>query len=821
MNRAFIIILLLVTISGCTNKRPGTEVSERSMPFDNDWLFIKDSVPDAELPGFNDSKWRLVDLPHDWSIEDLPDQTPGSISGPFDKSSTGSNSTGFTIGGTGWYRKKFVTSKEQQDKLVTIYFDGVYMNSDVWLNGHHLGNHPFGYTPFFYDLTPYLKPSGQENVLAVKVRNEGRNSRWYSGSGIYRHVWLITTERVHIAPWGVFITTPEVTENTATVLVKSTLKNEEITQSDITLVTTILSPDGRTVSQTQKPLTIEANGSETDEQSITVTKPALWSVETPHLYKAVTEIINGKKTLDRSETTFGIRSIHLDATTGLSINGRKILLKGGCIHHDNGPLGSSSIDRAEERKIEILKANGFNAIRTSHNPPSIQLLDACDRLGMLVIDEAFDAWEIAKMPEDYHLYFKEWWRKDIEAMVLRDRNHPSVIIWSIGNEITERVDTSGLRITRQLVDAVRRQDPTRPVTEALCHYWEQVNQGKQWNATAQAFALLDIGGYNYQMSLYESDHEQYPDRIIAGTESFPAEALENWNLVEKNPYIIGDFVWTAFDYLGEASIGHSTYDSIAKSDFYVGSPWNNSWCGDIDIIGNKKPQSYYRDIVWRNSPVAMAVHEPVPAGLIENTSKWGWTNELQSWTWPGAEGKSLIVRVFSRAPMVRLLLNGAVIGEKEIKDGSITAVFNVPYQPGSLKAINVENDKETDAVEFKTTGLPKRIRLTADRSTINPDRNDLSYVMVEVVDDNGQVVPVADIPVQFFISGAGEIAAVGNADPADLSSFQKPERKTFRGKCLVIVRPTGRKGTINLKATADGLTYGHTTITVSDRNKLK
>jgi beta-galactosidase len=717
--------------------------------------------------------------------------------------------TGYTVGGTGWYRKKFVTENGKENKLITIYFDGVYMNSDVWLNGHHLGNHPYGYTPFCYDLTPYLKPSGQENVLAVRVQNEGRNARWYSGSGIYRHVWLITTERIHVAPWGVYITTPEVSEKAATVQVNSIIKNEGTAQSNITLETTVFSHDGKTVSLTKKALIIEANSSKTDEQSIALTNPALWSVESPMLYKAVTEIKKGKKTLDHFETTFGIRSIHIHAATGLTLNGKSVLLKGGSVHHDNGPLGSASFDRAEERKIEILKANGFNAIRTSHNPPSSQLLDACDRLGMMVIDEAFDAWEKPKMIEDYHLYFKEWWRKDLEAFILRDRNHPSVIMWSIGNEVAERVDTSGLRITRQLVNGVRQLDKSRPVTEAFCRYWEPINMGKKWSDTAPAYALLDIGGYNYMMSEYESDHEQYPSRIMAGTESYPNKALENWDLVEEHPFITGDFVWTAFDYMGEASLGNSTYDTVKKTIRTIGWPWYISWCGDIDIIGNKKPQSYYRDVVWRRSPITMAVHEPVPEGLQENTSTWGWPNELQSWTWPGGEGKSLMVRVFSRAPMVRLILNGKVIGEQEIKDGGITAVFNVPYQPGSLKAVNVENGKETDSIEFKTTGLPNRIRLTADRTTINGNRNDLSYIMVEIVDDKGQVVPTAEIAIRFFISGAGEITAAGNANPTDLSSFKNPERKTFRGRCLVIIRPTSGNGTINLKATANGLQEEH------------
>jgi beta-galactosidase len=815
MKRVLFIILMLVTFSVHAQKKNNpSPVTSRSVLFDKAWLFTKDAASNAERPEYNDSQWRKVNLPHDWSIEDLPNQTPESIIGPFDKNSKGSTMTGFTVGGTGWYRKKFVTAEEQQDKLIYIYFDGVYMNSDIWLNGHHLGNHPYGYTPFYYDLTPWLKPVGQENVLAVMVRNEGRNARWYSGSGIYRHVWLITTERVHVAPWGVYITTPEVSENAATVQVKSKINNEETTQSNINLVTTILSPDGKTVSLTKNALTIGANESKTDEQSITLTNPALWSVEFPQLYKAVTEIKKGKKTIDRFETTFGIRSIHVDATTGLTINGKSVLLKGGSVHHDNGPLGSASFDRAEERKIEILKSNGFNAIRTSHNPPSIQLLDACDRLGMLVIDEAFDAWEKSKMPDDYHLYFKEWWKKDLEAMILRDRNHPSVIIWSIGNEVAERADSSGFRITRQLVDAIRQLDSTRPVTEAFCRYWEPMNFGKKWSDTAPAYALLDIGGYNYMMSEYESDHEQFPNRIMAGLESYPEKALENWDMVEKNPYIIGDFVWTAFDYMGEASLGNSTYDKVKKIIRTIGWPWYISWCGDIDIIGNKKPQSYYRDVVWHRSPITMAVHELIPEGLLDNTSTWGWPNELQSWTWPGAEGKSLMVRVFSRAPMVRLKLNGQVVGEQKIEEGSITAVFNLPYQPGTLEAVNVENEKETDAIEFKTAGTPTSIRLTADRANISADRNDLSYVMVEVVDENGQVVPTANIPVQFTISGAGEIAAVGNADPTDVSSFQKPERKAFRGRCLVIIRSADKPGTIVLEATADGLTEGQTEIGV-------
>ncbi|MEO6733839.1 MAG: glycoside hydrolase family 2 TIM barrel-domain containing protein [Ferruginibacter sp.] len=816
------------------NKNNSSVISARNIPFDNSWLFAKGNFTNAEQPNFSDANWRKLDVPHDWSIEDLPNQIPDSIIGPFDKRSIGGAQTGYVlsginpyrvvsrfpllngyevgyaVGGTGWYRKKFISEKALRNKQVTVYFDGVYMNSDVWLNGHHLGNHPYGYTPFYYDLTPYLKPAGQENVLAVEVRNEGRNSRWYSGSGIYRHVWLTVTEPVYIAPWGVFVTTPEVSNDKAVVRVKSNITNKQTSQRNLSLVTTIFAPAGKVVGSGKKNLLPEAGITIAEEQDITLSNPNLWSVEAPQLYKAVTEIRDGNRVIDKVETAFGIRSLSFSAQKGFLLNGKRVILKGGCIHHDNGPLGSAAIDRAEERKIEILKQNGFNAIRSSHNPPSRQLLDACDRLGMLVIDEAFDMWEKGKNPDDYHLYFKEWWQRDLEAMLLRDRNHPSIIMWSIGNEINERVDSSGLRITKQLADEVRRLDPTRPVTEAINKFWD--HPGYKWDTTANAFALLDVGGYNYLHHQYETDHQNSPNRIMAGTESYPKDALENFILAEKHPYVIGDFVWTAFDYIGESGLGNNTYDSAKGSRHNMPWPWFNGYSGNIDLIGNKKTSSFYRDVVWRNKPVVMAVHAPIPEGLIENVSDFGWPDEMLSWTWPGAEGKSLQVRVFSRAPVVRLLLNGKVIGEQKIKDSSITAVFNVSYQPGTLKAVNVVNGKETDFVELKTTGSPKRLRLVADRTTINANRNDLSYVMVEVTDEKGQVVPNAKIPILFSISGAGEIAAVGNGSPTEMASYQQPKRNTWNGKCLAIVRPTGKAGTINLKTTAVGLTLAQVTI---------
>ncbi len=791
--------------SGNKNNTPLKFIS-RTISFNDNWLFLKDSVPNATMPNSGDKRWIKIELPHDWSIEDLQNQIADSIVGPFSKASVGEHSTGFTVGGTGWYRKTFFLGKTEQKKAISILFDGVYMNSDVWINGQLLGNHPYGYTPFYYDITPYLKPEGLENEITVRVRNEGKNSRWYSGSGIYRDVKLIATEKVHVVQWGVFISTPEVDDEMAKISVTTSVANELSSSNKIQIITSIFGPDGKKISVTKNELLLRSKTTETDSFNISVSNPVLWSIENPKLYKAITEIQSGDKTLDRVETIFGIRSLRVNALNGFMLNGKKVLLKGGCIHHDNGPLGSVAIGRAEERKIEILKRNGFNAIRLSHNPPSQKLLDACDKLGMLVIDEAFDMWERAKNPADCHLYFKEWGQRDLTSLILRDRNHPSVIIWSIGNEIPERADSTGLRTAVKLIDVIKRLDNSRSVTQALCLFWD--NPGTKWEASAKAYALLDVGGYNYQMSEYESDHAKYPNRVMMGTESFPKLGLENWNYVEKLPYVIGDFVWTAFDYMGEASIGHSYLSGKSEDKFSLAWPWYNAWCGDIDIIGNKKPQSYYRDVVWRRSPVEMAVHLPVPDGLKEVISMWGWRDELQSWTWPGAEGKLMEVRVFSRSSLVRLKLNNRIIGEQPIADSSITAVFKVPYEQGVLKAINIKDGRETDSVAFSTAGPAKNIRLTADRKVINGIRDDLSYIMVDIVDDKGQIVPTCNISISFSVEGAGEIAAVGNGNPTDLSSFKQDHKNAFRGRCLVIIRPNGALGKITLKAKSEGLADG-------------
>ena len=809
-NVGLLILVTAILLVSCSQTK--TDFTKREQNFDSGWKFMSGDIPHADPVAFDDSQWRNVDLPHDWSIEDLPVVVGKKQIGPFTEDSEGKGSTGHVKGGMGWYRKTFTLDQSSKNKLVQICFDGVYMESNVWINGQHIGFHANGYTPFTYDMTPYLKPAGTKNVLAVWVNNPGKNSRWYSGSGIYRHVTLQITDLVNIPVWGTCITTPEVSADKATVKINTTVNNITSEDVEVNVSTQLLSPDGTIVGQTESALkTISGKNTEA-EQTLEVKTPVRWSCDSPKLYKAISEIRFKDKVIDKKTTIFGIRSIEFSAEKGFLLNGERVLLKGGCMHHDNGPLGSATIDRAEERRVELMKKFGFNAIRTSHNPPSSQFLDACDRLGVLVIDEAFDQWMKSKNPEDYSIYFGKYHQQDLEAMVRRDRNHPSVILWSIGNEIPERADSSGLKIMKELSSIIKKLDTTRPVTEAICEFWD--NKARTWDATIPAYELLDVGGYNYQWKHYESDHEAFPKRMMVGTESVPKEALENWQMVEKHPYVLGDFVWTAMDYLGESGIGHALINADGKDQFSIDWPWYNSYCGDIDVCGFKKPQSYFRDVVWKISMLEMAVHAPVPAGMKETVSYWGWPDERQCWNWEGQEGKNLQVNVYSSYPEVRLELNGKVIGTKAVSpETKLTATFNVPYEAGELKAIALQDGKEMGTKILKTTGKPAKVRLTADRTELKASRNDLSYVTVEVVDETGNLVPDANLPVQFKIEGAGELAAVENGNPKDMKSLRTPTVTSFNGRCLVILRPKGNSGEIKLKAESAGLTGADLVVT--------
>ena len=679
----------------------------------------------------------------------------------------------------------------------------------------------YGYSSFKCDITSYCHPAGEVNTIAVKVTNEGKNSRWYAGSGIYRHVWLIKTDPVHLDEWGVAVRTVKVTDDEAILAIEVDVLNEKTESAEANMVITIISPDGEEVGVEEQSVNVDAAGKQTIAFSLPVKQAKLWSVDTPHLYKAKILLSSGHEVLDQISIPFGIRTISFSAKEGFKLNDLSLKLKGGCVHHDNGLLGAASLDRAEVRKIELLKANGYNAVRCAHNPPAEAFLRACDEQGMLVIDEAFDHWQKEKNPQDYHRFFDEWNEKDISAMVLRDRNHPSVIMWSIGNEIQERSDDAGVEIAERLRNIVKKLDPSRPVTAAINDYWD--NPQLKWKEDAvKAMQHLDVAGYNYMWYEYENDHQQDPSRIIYGSETVAQEAAVNWNLVEKHPYIIGDFVWTALDYLGESGIGHTLELSKGeKNPQFMGWPWYNAWCGDIDICGEKKPQSYYRDIVWKEREITMAV-QPLPAaGKTEDVSYWGWKNESLSWNWKGLEGKPVKVNVYSRAPKVRLYLNNELLGEQEVSKKDYTATFIVNYQPGELKAVAIYDNSESSCAILRTTGAPVQIRLIADRKVIKADRDDLAYVTVELIDKEGKVVPDADMKVTLSAVGNGIIRGSGNACPTDMESFRSLSPKTFKGKAMAILQPDGNAGEIILNVSAEGMKGASVTIKTVDRMSAK
>jgi beta-galactosidase len=780
--------------------------SAKNDSFDSNWKFHLGGAQRAEQPEFADSGWKTVNLPHDWSIEDLP-----GTQSPFDPDAISQVSGGFTTGGTGWYRKTFMIPDSMKSKIATLLFDGVYMNAECWLNGHYLGSHPYGYTSFHYDLSKLLK-YGENNVLAVKVINEGENSRWYSGSGIYRHVWLTLDEPVHIPLWGTQVTTHGVTGKSAELKVKTKVFNGSDKRTEIKLITRIRNRKNEQVTYAESVKTIDPGEAIDFIQNLKLADPELWTLEDPALYTAVSEVYRENIISDQEETHFGIRTLNFSTTEGFTLNGNQVKLKGACFHHDNGPLGAKAFDRAEERKVELLKASGFNAIRCSHNPPSPAFLDACDRLGMLVIDEAFDMWADAKNPNDYHLYFHDWWQRDVESMILRDFNHPSVIMWSIGNEIPYRHTPEVVEVAKNMRDFVRATDPSRAVTAAV----NDLKPDKD-----PYFAVLDVAGYNYaaggdhlRPGVYEEDHVRVPMRIMMGTESYPLEAFQSWMDVIDHPWVIGDFVWTGFDYIGEASIGWRGY--WQEQSFY---PWNLAFCGDIDICGWKRPQSYYRDVLWKTDQLSVFVTPPEPSFSLnpnrQSWSKWHWYDAVADWNWKGYENKILEVVVYSSCERVELFLNGKSLGIKNTNRATrFMAAWQVPYMDGELKAIGYRGRKVINTSVLKTAQQPVLLVMKPDRPTVRANGQDLCYVSVELNDAEGIRNPRAENLVKFEVDGPGAIIGVGNANPISLESYTLPQRKAWQGRCLVVVRAGKEPGKILLRATSEGLQTAVTEIEV-------
>lgn len=781
----------------------GTTSQQRETNFNFGWKFQLGDTADASRPDFDDSAWRSLDLPHDWSIEGTPE-----ADNPM------GNDGGYYPAGIGWYRKTFDFAPDAGRPETALYFEGVYMNARVFVNGNDLGGRPYGYSSFFLDITPHLKAG--RNVIAVRVDNSGqKNCRWYTGSGIYRNVKLVRTPKVHFEPWGVVVRAKADDPLNASAEVETTVANHSDKEQLVTLEGQVQSLGStERVAGFSIQTRLEAGETRTVRiPKLSLGKAELWSPESPALYQLTCSVSSDGGT-DRTEETFGVRKVEYSARHGLVLNGQPVELNGACVHHDNGPIGAAAYRDAEWRKARQLKEAGFNAVRTSHNPPSEDFLDACDHIGLLVIDESFDGWRTAKNTHDYATLFDRWWTKDIESMVMRDRNHPSIFCWSIGNEIIERKSPEAVLTAYALAGHVRKLDPTRPVTSALAA-WDS-----DWEIYDPLAAAHDIVGYNYMIHKAQSDHERVPDRVMMQTESYPREAFNNWARVNDYSYIIGDFVWTGIDYLGESGIGRYYYTGETEGEHWQRPhfPWHGAWCGDIDLTGWRKPISYYREMLHfpgRNK-LYLSVKEPSGYyGEIHET-QWSVWPTWESWNWPGHEGKSIDVEIYSRYPAVRLYLNGKLVAEKPTtREQEFKAVIPVPYAPGTLRVAGVENGREVESRTLETAGKAARIRLSADRTTMAADGQSLTYVNVEITDKSGRPMPIADNLLQFELEGPATLLATCSGDLKDCVPYTSPERKAWKGRAMAVVKSGKTPGEVTLTVKGKGLKKASVSLNVN------
>lgn len=798
------------------------------------WRFHNGDEPEAVDANFEDTGWQLLDLPHDWAIE-----------GNFSKDHPSGTGGGALPGGIGWYRKTFVPEKADSDMKFRIVFDGVYMNSEVYLNGILLGRRPYGYITFSYDLTPHLK-WGEKNVLAVRVDNsEQPNSRWYSGCGIYRNVWLVKTEAVHVGEWGTYVTAPVVNKSKAIVRVQTTVSNETDVDAKVTVCSSLFDAEGKCVAKTDTLCRVGGQADAVAVQQLSVADPHRWDVESPYLYTLVTELMDGEHCIDRYETITGIRSFKFDAQKGFVLNGKPTKINGVCMHHDLGCLGAAVNMRAIERQLEILKEMGCNGIRCSHNPPAPELLDLCDQMGFIVMDEAFDMWRKKKTAHDYARYFNDWHERDLHDFIMRDRNHPSIFMWSIGNEVLEQwshanADTLSLEeanlilnfghsddmlakdgemsvnslLTKKLSDLVKALDPTRPVT-AGC------NEPAPGNHLFKSGAL-DIIGYNYHNANIPDVPKNFPGKPFIITESNSALATrgyyrmpsdkellwpERWDkpfydssfscssydnchapwgntheetlkLIRDNDFISGQYVWTGFDYIGEPTP--------------FGWPAHSSYFGIVDLAGFPKDAYYLYQSEWSKKQV------------LHLFPHWNWKpgQVVDMWCY------------YNNADEVELFVNGKSQGVKSKTPINLHAIWRVKFEPGKVKVIARKNGKVVGEKEIRTAGEPVQIRLTPDRSQLTADGKDLSFITVEILDEEGNLCPNADNLVNFEVEGDAFIAGVDNGSPISMERFKDNKRRAFYGKCLVVVQNRGKQGTAHLVATSNGLQSANVKITI-------
>ena len=808
--RRFVMVSLLA-LAALATAGPASAQRQR-LSMDPGWRFTLGDPAGADRPTFDDGKWRVLDLPHDWSIEGTPSQD-----------APGGGQVGYFPTGIGWYRKAFQVPGGARGRHVELEFDGVYMNSDVWLNGHLLGHRPFGYIGFAYDVTPYLLPG--VNVVAVRVDNSKQpNSRWYSGSGIYRHVWLTLSDRLRVAHWGTYLTTPRADSAAAEVLVRTRIENGRPEAGNGSLRLAVIDATGREVARTEAPFAAPAGAGTELEQRLQVASPRLWSVESPTMYRLRTVLLVGGRAVDSTTTHFGIRSIAWDKDRGFLLNGRRVKLNGVNLHHDGGAVGAAVPERVWARRLEVLKAMGANAIRTSHNPPAPEFLDLCDRMGLLVMAEAFDEWTFGKVPAGYHNYFAEWSERDLTDFIHRDRNHPSIVLWSAGNEIGEQAAPRGDTVLKRLVDNFHREDPTRPVTTGNDHI--AADDGR---ATDAFLGTEDVVGYNYvdrwherRETFAEQDRHDHPDWRMVGTESASAfntfggtyslgpdpklvrpnyttgmiRAEHLWQWVSTHDYFAGDFMWTGIDYLGETRW-----------------PGKGSGSGPVDITGGPKDSYYLYQSQWTDRPVL---------------------HLFPHWNWAGREGQLIPVLAYTSCSAVELFLNGRSLGEKRVEfpaqgasggwnsyarpqvnptTRDLHLSWDVPYEPGVLRAVGKRDGKVACEAEVRTAGPPAAIRLAADRDSVSTTPGDVANVTFEIVDSAGVVVPTAGDVVAFTVEG-GFLLALDNASLVDHDPYRADHRRAFNGRGLAILR-ADRPGMLRVTAAAAGLRSASTTLRVA------
>jgi len=766
--------------------------------FTQDWRFHLGDVANGQDTGLDDAQWRQLDLPHDWSIE-----------GEFSENAPSGTGGGALPGGLAWYRKTFTIPMTSKGKQVFIEFDSVYRNSEVWINGHYLGKRPYGYISFAYELTPHLIYGGGPNTIAVKVDNSQQpNSRWYSGSGIYRNVWLTTLDPVHVEQWGTYVTTPQVSAQSATVVIKTKVRNGSNSGAPVNLTTLIQDASGRVVARSIANA-VAAKGAHAEvSQTLKVSSPSLWSDDRPYVYKVVSQLQQGGRVVDTYETPLGIRSFRFDVDKGFFLNGKPVKIRGVCNHHDLGSLGSAVNTRALERQLEMLKEMGVNGIRTSHNPPAPELLELTDKMGFIVMDEAFDMWKIEKTKFDYHLDWDQWHKRDLEDMVLRDRNHPSIFIWSIGNEVMEQWNNNpaGGTIAKELGGIVRNLDPTRPITSAT--------NGVSRDNKVIMEGGLDLVGTNYAQAKLPEFAKMFPGRPIIGAETtsalntrgtynlpsdkilrwprkwdevlrdgnpdFTCSAYDNssapwgstheetWKLVKKYDFFSGMYIWTGWDYIGEPT----PYPWPAVSSYF----------GIIDLAGFPKDVYYMYQSEWTNKQVL---------------------HLFPHWNWKPGQEVDLVT--YFNADEVELFLNGRSLGTKRKQGDDMLVFWRVPFEPGVVKAVSRKNGQVVLTKEVRTAEEPAKIVLVPDRRTIKADGTDLSFITVKVVDRNGTVVPSADNLIKFKVIGDGAIVGVDNGYQASHESFKGKQRKAFHGMALAILQSKQKPGRIYLEATSDKL----------------